>query len=130
MCRMIPVILSLMITSCSMLTSPSSVPLEWEDTIDTEWVIAHNDLKARGVPELKLQSVQKHDFSWKEMPGVFECGGVQANGCYTRRTGSHSLIRWNKDTPSALRHEIGHGILDKLGYSCWNEYQHTERSCP
>ena len=124
------ILLVLTCCSCTMLSSPDPVPQGWEAVVQSEWNIAVNDLKEAGLSQNELGSVQRHDFAWKEMPGVFECAGVQANGCYSKKTGSHSLIRWNKNTPSALQHEIGHGILDKLGYGCWKEYQHTERSCP
>lgn len=119
-------LLPLLFASCSVLSSPSSVPEAWEATVESEWSIAVGNLKAAGVPRHKLDTIQRHDFSWEEHPGVFMCNDIEANGCYN----TSGLISWNVQTPSALQHEIGHGILHKLGYSCWKEYEHTERSCP
>ena len=122
-------LLPLLFTSCSVLTSPSSLPESWEATVEAEWAIATDNLESAGVPRYKLSTIQRHDFSWKEHPGTFMCGEVEANGCYSTQVGSHSTIAWNAKTPHALRHEIGHGILHKLGYSCWKQYEH-KGGCP
>lgn len=118
------------LASCSLVTSTDSVPVSWEDTVKEQWAIADSDLELRGVSRSRLDTVQWHDFSWVEHPGPFECAGKPANGCYGHGFGKHDTIEWNAKTPHVLHHEIGHAILHKLGYSCWKEYQHTERGCP
>ena len=120
----------LLLASCSLVTSPSNVPESWEATVKEQWAIAAQDLEREGVPRQRIDSVQKHEFSWKEHQGSFDCGGVEANGCYRTGLGKHDSVEWNKNTPHVLQHEIGHGILHKLGYDCWKDYQHTEKGCP
>jgi len=120
------------LSSCSIVTSPDQVPTSWEDTVKEQWAITVADLLLRGVPQSKLDTIQWHHFSWKEHPGPFNCNdnNIPDNGCYRHGLGKHGSIEWNAQTPSVLHHEIGHAILHKLGYSCWKEYQHTERGCP
>jgi hypothetical protein len=114
------------LTGCSLPTS-SSMVVDQYPIYKSEWAIAVDTLAARGVPMDRLSPLKWTMFTYRTHNGAFNCDGEDPldNGCF-----SSGLIRWNTKTPSVLRHEMGHGILRKLGYGCWAEYEHTTQSCP
>jgi hypothetical protein len=109
---------------CELPTSSGGYPVppeawgEWEITVQT--------LVSRGVSESAARGVTPDMFRHVASAGPFYCVSVWANGCFKRPR----LITWNTLTPHVLRHEYGHAILYKLGYSCSSDFEHTEASCP
>jgi hypothetical protein len=94
---------------------------------ETEWAIAVADLQARGVPKERLDRLSWSSFTYRPTKGLFYCGDILTGGCYY----STGTIKWCECTPTALRHEMGHGILHRLGYRCWTDYQHEGTDgCP
>ena len=115
-------LLLLALVGCDSPTAPSDVPSTWVDTVEFEWAAAVDELTAANVPGWKVAAIKWHDFTWREHPGPFTCGDVEdARGCYT--TG-WDMIEWSALHPTALRHEIKHGILHKLQYGCWRCVDH------
>ena len=100
-------------------TSPSEIP----DIVRAEWAIGQ-ELSREFVGDDAF-SVHPEQFKWQSMPGPFDCSGVPANGCYSHGFGRSSKIRWNSLTPTVIRHEAGHAILDKLNHPCARDFQHT-----
>jgi hypothetical protein len=110
-----------------MLTSPSPVDAAWEEVVKFEWGIAVARLEAAGVPRWRIDEVQWHDFSWEPKSEAVQCGNEKDKACYSKGGLDHSIIRWwHPKWDTALRHEIGHGILDKLGYDCWKDWEHVD----
>jgi hypothetical protein len=99
-----------------------------DEVVQNEWAIATARLEAAGVPRWKIDTIQWHDFSWEPQNYPVNCGGVEAYGCYQGGDlGRHPTIKWWRQYDNTLRHEIGHGILDQLGYSCWEDWEHKDK---
>jgi hypothetical protein len=71
------------------------------------------------------REVEWHQFVWVPVDGAFQCGGEEANGCFT----PPRTIRYNFHTPTVLRHEAGHAILYRIGDPRWQCYEH-DPGCP
>jgi hypothetical protein len=113
-------------TGCSTLFAPSEIVLkdEWP-TILREWKIAQDKLYERGVWRAHLVGAEA--FTFRSKPGPFMCGDIWANGCYEYPS---QVITWNRQKPHVIRHEAGHAILRRLGYSCSSCYEHPCGPCP
>jgi hypothetical protein len=98
-------------------TAPSAV-------IDTSvisqyWSMGIEQLKEAGV----VTTLVWGDFEWRAVDDYFDCGGVRTSGCYDSSTG---VIYYNIQEPDAIRHETGHAVLHRMGYSNWREWQHDK----
>lgn len=114
------ILATLCLTSCALPpTSPKDIP----DWIRDEWAIGQERVALAMGDIPAIYDILLEMFYLEEMPGVFKCNGVWANGCYS--SGKHR-IRYNKDTPSVIRHEAGHAILHRLQMVCWHNFEHTE----
>ena len=101
--------------SCSP-TSPSELPIAYEEVIRSEWTIAQKLLFDVGVTRSDL--VKPNQCTWIPHDGPLPYNGGYANGLFRPYT-----IRWNVRTPTVLRHEAGHAILHFLDHpcaSCWS----------
>lgn len=103
--------------SCSP-TSPSGIPVAYDEVIQREWALALGLLKSAHVPRLNL--VKPQLCNWVPHDGPIRTtwqGEVAwANGDFNPNT---FTIRWNTQTPQVLRHEAGHAILRFLDHRCW-----------
>lgn len=91
------------------------------EEIRTEWGIGQG--RAFQVAGDVVYGVHPEMFRIEAMPGPFMCGDELAQGCYSS---SSRRIRYNRETPSAVRHEAGHAILHVLGWDCWRRFEHED----
>lgn len=113
-------------TSIAALLGPSEEILPGEEKIIAEqWGICQDKLIGLGVK--RAYSVSWTDFRWRSETYPFECGGVEAAGCYDTAS---KLIRWWREKPHVIAHECGHAILHVLGYDCHSCYEHDCGPCP
>jgi hypothetical protein len=112
-------LLILALTSCTM---PGSPDPGYDELKAKEWQIAQDKLTQPPWNESRAYDVSPWHVNWREHEGTFDCGGVEANGCYKTQGGG--TVIWNTLTPTVIRHEAGHAILHKLGRKDWKCYEH------
>lgn len=109
----------------NLLSSPDEITPEmayhWE--VGSRWLIE----EPWNVDSRAVFNVKPEHFRWKVLDvESFDCGGVEAVGCYDADT---ATITWVRSVPEVIAHEAGHAILERLGDRRWDCFQHEE-DCP
>ncbi len=112
--------LLLFLAGCTFIPTSVTGPVT-DELMLTEFAIAKSELDAAG--KSYNHSITPAFFHITPFDGVFRCGEVEANGCFS--TGGPE-IKWNTFTPTVLRHEFGHGILWASSDPNWACWQHDD----
>ena len=100
----------------------STSPDEITPAMRAEWQLAQVALSSHLWGRADALNVHPDTFRWTAINGPFSCAKVQANGCY-----GNDHVQWNTRTPTVIRHEGGHAILERLGDRRWRCYEHDPK---
>jgi hypothetical protein len=115
--RVVILILAFGCVSCSQ-SAPTDLPPAYEEVIRSEWSIAQKALAELSVNSIGLAVPEL--CTWIPYDGPIETSASWtgfANGVFD----PHGfVIQWNTRTPTVIRHEAGHAILQFLDHPCWS----------
>lgn len=108
------------LNSCGYMTSPTPIE-QLPDWVLSEWKVGQNILIEEFCynPD-SVYGVHPEYFKWEYKDGYVECGGKDANGCFS----TPKTIKVNTQTPHVVRHETLHAILYRIDRDNWKKPQH------